>query len=259
MGVVKPLSKYFYLAYLALIILQIFIGTAISTEPNEPPTIESLTPDQLGPQKTGSIITWAAKASDPDGDEIFYRFLLKGPRSQGKEEVVKDWDKSGVWSWEPNEVDIGLSNIIVQVRDEKHAGANVAPRKSEIFEISGIQQSFLNVQVRNDVFSPGDPRIYYCDDGGHRSIQNRIYLAGPDLNQVSEVTYILHPSFYPNEILSNDALNDFEIEIMAWGRFEMKAIVVTRNGQKFDIPFAFQFKSKVLEAQSLGIPMIRKC
>jgi hypothetical protein len=257
-GVAKAMTRYFGHISVILILL-LGIGAIIGSGSNQPPTIESLTSDQSSPQKTGAITTWTAKATDPEGDEISYRFLFKGPRTQGKEEVMKDWSKSGIWTWEAKEEDIGLSDIIVQVRDESHKDVANGPNLSEKFEISGKQQAFLDVQVENEVYSPSDPRIYYCDEGGHRSIQNRIYLIGSNLDQVVKVKYILDPSFSPNEIVSDDASSNFEILEMAWGRFQMSALVTTRNGQEFSIPFAFQFKSKVLDAQSKGIPMIRKC
>jgi hypothetical protein len=251
----------FILAILAILLLNHVVIVVGIAESNAPPTIENLTSDQTGPQKTGAIITWTAEAKDPEGDKILYRFLMKGPRTHGEEEVVRDWSDIESWAWEAGEEDIGSSDITVQARDESHADVinSGSARTSSSFEISGKQQAFLDVQVANDVYSPSDPRIYYCDESGHRSIQNRIYLTGPDLGQVSKVKYILDPSFSNNEMVSEDASTNFEIQIMSWGRFMMTAVVTTKYGQEFKIPFAFQFKSKVLEAQSRGIPMIMKC
>ena len=203
-------------------------------------------------------MTWTAKASDPEGDEISYQFLLKGPGTGGKEEVKRDWRNSSTCAWEAAEKDIGLSEVIVLVRDGSHNDIANGSRLSEKFEISGEQQAFLDVQVENDVYSPLDPRIYYCDQGGHRSIQNRIYLTGADLDQVARVKYVLDPSFSPSEMISDDASSNFEIEIMPWGRFRMRP-GDHKNGQELEITFAFQFKRKVLDAQSRGIPMIRRC
>ena len=245
---------------LSILIILLINGLASNAGANEPPTIESFGADQSGPLKTGSIVTWTAMAKDPEGDAIMYRFLLQGPRTNGKEEVVKDWSKSRIWTCEAKEDDIGSSDVIVQVRDASHVdAAKTGGIKTARFEISGKQKAFLNVQITNDVYSSKDPRIYFCDDNGRLSILNRIYLKGPDLNQVSNVKYKLDPSFQNNEIVSADASNNFEIQIMSWGRFYMSANVTTKDGQKFDIPYAFQFKSKVQEAQSRGIPMIRRC
>lgn len=251
-------SAFILLTLLLLNIGAIVLASAIS---NEPPIVETLTPDQLSPQKTGAIITWTAAANDPEGDKILYRFLLKGPSTQGMEKVVRDWGNTHVWPWEAKEGDIGSSDITVQVRDESHPDAinENSIKTFKDYTISGKQQAFIDVHITNDVYSPADPRIYYCDEGGHLSIQNRIYLTGPDLNQVTKVKYLLPPSFSNKEIVSDDASNNFEIQLMSWGRFEMAAVVTTQYGQEFQIPFAFQFKSKVQEAQSRGIPMIRQC
>jgi hypothetical protein len=119
--------------------------------------------------------------------------------------------------------------------------------------------STLNVEVANDVYTPWDPKIYYCPSNGAMSIQNRIYLTGPDLNKVAEVTYILHPTFANPEISSNDASNSFEIYISAWGRFDMKAIITTKSGQVFEKSFEFKFADKVRDAQAMGVPMVQSC
>jgi hypothetical protein len=88
---------------------------------NVPPTIESLIPDLPSPQKVGTIISWTAKANDPENDPIYYKFLLKGPRSGDKWEVAQDWSTSNKWAWNVEEKDIGSSDLSVQIRDGKHA------------------------------------------------------------------------------------------------------------------------------------------
>ena len=257
-GVVQEMTGYLRVLSVMLIIV---LGVSVSTGSgaNSPPAIESLTSDLSSPLKTGAIIIWTANASDPEGDEILYRYLIKGPRTQDKEEVVKEWNKSRIWTWDVQEKDLGHSEIIVEVCDESHKGAPDLPRLSEKFEISGEQRAFLDVELQNDVYSQLDPRMYYCDEAGHRSFKNIIYLAGPDLDQVARVKYILDPSFSPNEFISEDASNNFAIETMAWGRFFLSAVVTDKNGQEFPKELAFQFKQKVLDAQSRGIQMISNC
>lgn len=249
-----------YLRVISILLILIFGASVLSgSGANSPPAIESLTSDLSSPKKTGSMITWTANASDPDGDEILYRYLIKGPRTQEKEEILKEWNKSRVWIWDVQEKDLGHSEIIVEVCDESHKDAANPPRRSEKFVISGEQRAFLDVELQNDVYSESDPRMYYCDEAGHRSFKNIIYLTGPDLDQVARVKYSLDASFSPNEFVSEDATNNFAIEIMAWGRFILSAVVTDKNGQEFSKELAFQFKQKVLDAQSRGIPMVPKC
>jgi len=92
------------------------------TAPNQKPSIASLVSDKASPQEAGSVITWTAQASDPEGDPIAYRFLLNGT-------PVTDWQTQNQWSWTANEV--GASQIQVQVKDDKHdlpegAGGNMS-------------------------------------------------------------------------------------------------------------------------------------
>jgi VCBS repeat-containing protein len=118
----------------------------------------------------------------------------------------------------------------------------------------------LNIEINNDVYTQWDPSIYYCpSSSGAISVQNRIYLTGFDLDKVASVTYILHPTFENPEITTNDASNDFGIQIMAWGGFEMKAIITTKSGQVFEKSFDFTFRDKVLDAQAMGVPMVMSC
>ena len=89
---------------------------------NNPPSIISLTSDLQSPQGANSIVTWTAKASDPDGDTIYYKFLLKGPHTGNVwEDITNGWTTSNTWIWRNSQRDIGQSWIMVQVRDGKHA------------------------------------------------------------------------------------------------------------------------------------------
>lgn len=84
--------------------------------PEEPPTVFALSPDKVSPQKAGTRIVWNADASDPDDDQILYRFLLRGT-------PVRDWNGDSSWTWVTDKSDMGLSRVEVQVRDGQHAGA----------------------------------------------------------------------------------------------------------------------------------------
>jgi|GEM_PF-1383177 len=92
------------------------------TEVNIKPYVTDLAPDKLSPQVAGTTINWIATAIDPDGDQIFYKFLLKGP-STNNQLVAKTqgWIKEGTWDWVTTPGDIGLNLIEVRVRDGKHA------------------------------------------------------------------------------------------------------------------------------------------
>jgi hypothetical protein len=98
---------------------------------NQPPLITVLMAEPESPQEVGASITWTADASDPDGDQILYRFFLS-------DEPMTDWIPENSWTWTPNEV--GSYQVEVRVRDGKHAGSNGMDdqRISEGFEITRL-------------------------------------------------------------------------------------------------------------------------
>ena len=98
--------------------------------PNSAPFIDSLISDKLSPQELGSIITWKAQASDPDGDSVLFRFFLD-------DETVTDWTTENSWTWIPNQA--GSHRIEVRARDDKHAGiSGLDHRLAERFIINDL-------------------------------------------------------------------------------------------------------------------------
>ncbi|MFA6371357.1 MAG: transglutaminase domain-containing protein [Methanothrix sp.] len=88
-----------------------------SAPENRTPVINSLAADKLGPQHSGTAITWTAEAIDPDKDQLFFRFLLNdGP--------VTEWTTVHKWIWNTTDDDLGDNRIEVQIRDGRHAGLN---------------------------------------------------------------------------------------------------------------------------------------
>ena len=98
--------------------------------PNSAPFINNLISDKLSPQELGSIITWEAQASDPDGDSVLFRFFLD-------DETVTDWTTENSWTWIPNQA--GSHRIEVRARDDKHAGiSGLDHRLAERFIINDL-------------------------------------------------------------------------------------------------------------------------
>jgi hypothetical protein len=234
---------------------------AIFAARNQPPDLFSLIPSQQSPQSAGVIVTWKAQAKDPETDPLLYRFLMRGPGTGGKWQIVQDWSQRSNWSWISADKDIGTSEVSVLVRDGKHAGpldlddfANATG-----YVISLRRTSTLNLNIANDVYTDKDRKIYYCQDGSMFLVKNRIYLTGPDVRKVKKVKYILHPSFSNPEQVAENPVNNFEIWIMTWGRFPLTAIITTKDGQEFNKTYQFAFKSKVEDARKKGIPLVRQC
>ncbi|HPT36662.1 MAG TPA: SdrD B-like domain-containing protein [Methanothrix sp.] len=94
---------------------------------NQPPLVTVLMAEPESPQEVGAAIIWTVDASDPDGDQILYRFFLN-------DEPKTDWIEENKWTWTPNEP--GSYQIEVHVRDGKHADPDgVDDSRSYKFEI----------------------------------------------------------------------------------------------------------------------------
>jgi hypothetical protein len=93
----------------------------IITENRKPTCIALMPePEKPQPQASGTAILWIAYAYDPEGDKLWYRFLLDGPSTCGLL-VVQDWSTSNKWTWYTDGSDVGDSSIYVDVRDGYHA------------------------------------------------------------------------------------------------------------------------------------------
>ena len=102
------------------------------TSANRPPRVEALFSDRPIPQYVGSWIRWTAIASDPEGDPLQYKFYLRGPSTNGFWIDQTGWGRNNRWTWRTNPLDIGNSEVLVAVRDGKHAG----PGGSDDYEIA---------------------------------------------------------------------------------------------------------------------------
>ena len=109
---------------------------------NKAPSIERISPNKEGPQKTGSTIVWTAAAYDPEGDKILYQFWLNGPSSGNSWKQMTNWSENNVWSWTTNPVDSGNNIIDVRVRDGYHSGPEGwDSHMSADYELKGTQGS----------------------------------------------------------------------------------------------------------------------
>jgi hypothetical protein len=88
---------------------------------NLPPMLIDLSPNRPRPQKFGAVITWTANATDPEGDTLFYRFLIKGPSTGGEWKNITDWAENKSFIWSTNDSDIGANQFEVRIRDGNHA------------------------------------------------------------------------------------------------------------------------------------------
>jgi uncharacterized membrane protein len=77
---------------------------------NQIPVLTGLDPDVISPMKMGAIVNWTAQATDPEGDQLCYKFLLDDQDATG-------WSSSPLWSWNTSDAHPGSHKITVQVRD----------------------------------------------------------------------------------------------------------------------------------------------
>ncbi|HSD57157.1 MAG TPA: hypothetical protein VLB04_03165, partial [Methanotrichaceae archaeon] len=89
---------------------------------NLPPVVNVLFADRPAPQFVGTWVKWTALASDPEGDPLQYRYFLRGPSTGGFWIDQTGWSKNPRWVWRTTPLDVGFSEILVAVRDGKHAG-----------------------------------------------------------------------------------------------------------------------------------------
>jgi hypothetical protein len=92
---------------------------------NLPPKLISFTPDQASPQVAGTRVRWTTDAKDPDGDVLYYKYLVKGPQTNGVWQDRSSWIPDKYWSFLTGMFKPGLYQVQVQVRDKNHAGENI--------------------------------------------------------------------------------------------------------------------------------------
>ena len=99
-------------------------GTITVIRENQPPTNPTLTPDKSSSQPAGTTIKWTASATDPDGDQLYYRFWLRGPATGNLWQIKRDWSTANTWTWHTTSSDVGDNDISVWIRDGHHASTS---------------------------------------------------------------------------------------------------------------------------------------
>ena len=116
--------------------------------PNQIPLVQELNPDMISPQTAGVVITWTAKATDPGGDKIYYRFLAN-------DKEVTGWSPSNSWIWNTSEAKPGDYKIGVQARDGRHASEDsFDSSKNATFALQASNQPPILKSLKADNSSP---------------------------------------------------------------------------------------------------------
>jgi len=177
----------------------IYIAPVSATVPNEPPVIRAMTPNKTSPQEADAIITWTIDATDPNSDQVLYRFFLD-------DEPVTDWTAKKSWRWPAS--DPGLYRVEGQVRDGKHAGTHETDdRKLASFEITGFNETEvvfpdpnLEAAVRTAIDKPDDP-IYARD----LEQIDRLEADGRDIKDITGLEYCSNLQYLD---LGSNQIND---------------------------------------------------
>ncbi|MDM7913014.1 MAG: hypothetical protein QUS09_07945, partial [Methanotrichaceae archaeon] len=85
--------------------------------------IQGLSPDKQSPQMAGAVITWTANATGSQ-EGVLYKFLLKGPSTEGMAIEKTGWQAENTWTWNTTPADVGENQIEVRVRSGKYIGSD---------------------------------------------------------------------------------------------------------------------------------------
>ena len=118
---------------------------------NRPPILEALIPDRASPQPPGTAIFWRAKATDHEGDRLFYKFLVSGREAN-------NWSRIGSWIWPTSGLSPGNYEISVLVRDGNHASESSFDHMiNSSFALTSLNQPPVLKDLISDAGSPMPP------------------------------------------------------------------------------------------------------
>ncbi|MDF0590448.1 hypothetical protein P0O15_04570, partial [Methanotrichaceae archaeon Mx] len=95
-------------------------SVTINPAPTPPPQFQSLTATPSGPQNAGTTITLTATASSGVPDNIWYRFVLRGPATGNYWTPMTGYTKNNTFSWTTSEADLGLNQLRVWIAGQDY-------------------------------------------------------------------------------------------------------------------------------------------
>jgi len=169
---------------------------------NHTPAIIGLIPNKQSPQVAGETITWTTMASDPENDQLLYKFRMNGADITG-------WTTLGTWSWNSTEAKVGSNWVEVWLRDGKHAGPEgFDDRKTAGFEITQ-KPIIFDVRSSEELEQAINNRSYLEK---RVLLRSGVYLGSFKINNIFNMTIEPNPD-NSDDVVLNASGNDFNIAI----------------------------------------------
>ncbi len=155
---------------------------------NLPPTNPTLVSNLASPQKAGKPVIWTAGATDPEGDTLQFRFMVRGPAPSSAVRSDTGYSTNNVWTWSTVGYAPGTYEVEVSIRDGNHASmSGFDVKKKASFKIASA-----NLPPRVNVLFSDRPAPQFVgswikwtalasDPDGDR-LQYKFYLRGPSTN-----------------------------------------------------------------------------
>lgn len=114
-----------------------------------------------------------------------------------------------------------------------------------------IQTVKLNVDVRYSAVDPEDELVYVkkISPNGKPHFRVRIFLEGPDANNVQKVIYTLHPTFPKPRREITDSPR-FELTIWTWGIFDLPVEIYDKQGRVDQRTIKFDYSADIQKAKA---------
>jgi len=155
---------------------------------NLPPTNPTLVSNLASPRMAGTPVIWTAGATDPEGDPLQFRFIVRGPEPSTAVRADTGYSAGSVWTWSTVGYVPGTYQIEVWIRDGNHAG----PSDFDIKKTVSFKLTSSNQPPHVDMLFSDRPAPQFvgswikwtalASDPEGGPLQYKFYLRGPSTN-----------------------------------------------------------------------------
>jgi protocatechuate 3,4-dioxygenase beta subunit len=155
---------------------------------NLPPINPTLVSNLASPRMVGTPVIWTAGATDPEGDPLQFRFIVRGPAPSTAVRADTGYSASSVWTWSTVGYVPGTYQIEVWIRDGNHAG----PSGFDIKKTVSFKLTSANQPPHVDMLFSDRPAPQFvgswikwtalASDPEGDPLQYKFYLRGPSTN-----------------------------------------------------------------------------